>query len=416
MVGEENELTVLVDRLRRDRRRDPYAGRRAYSQTAREVANRCATLIDAGDAAVAVPVLRKAVERMTSALMYMDSSSGVLGNDLTHLMALYARACQAAPPRPAGLAAWLVKLVYDGPGWPDVVLREWAPALGSKGLAQVARLVDERAEVADPGDWHQQWAARHLREQLAELSGDVDRHVAVLAEHLVSADQYDRIVHVLAEAKRLPEAIDWARRGLTAHESGHQSTALRDLLVRLLIDIGEPESAVAERRAAVDAQPTIGNFRSLLATVAETGDDAAHAEWALAVVRKRAGRQAGYLPHLIDALILTGREDEAWHTGMAHLDELLAHQRIELLELRGKTHPADVREPYRSLIDAQLLDSTDKRRYDTAIALLRRLRDAYAATGETTQFDAYLQGLREQHRRRPTLLAKLAAARLSPDR
>ncbi|MEU4780232.1 hypothetical protein [Micromonospora sp. NPDC023633] len=75
-AGNENGLTVLVDRLRRDRRRDPYAGRQAYSQATREVADRCARLIDASEAAVAVPVLRKAVDRMTTALMYMDSSSG----------------------------------------------------------------------------------------------------------------------------------------------------------------------------------------------------------------------------------------------------------------------------------------------------------------------------------------------------
>ncbi len=92
------ELAVLVDRLRRDRRRDPYSGRDAYSRTAREVADRCERLIDVGEAAVAVPLLRKAVDRMTNALMYMDSSSGVLGNDLAYLVEVYARACRAAPP------------------------------------------------------------------------------------------------------------------------------------------------------------------------------------------------------------------------------------------------------------------------------------------------------------------------------
>jgi hypothetical protein len=58
-------------------------------------------LIDAGEAAVAIAVLRKAVNRMTSALMYLDSSSGMLGTDLAYLMELYARACRAAPPPPA---------------------------------------------------------------------------------------------------------------------------------------------------------------------------------------------------------------------------------------------------------------------------------------------------------------------------
>jgi hypothetical protein len=373
-------------------------------------------LIDADEAAVAVPVLRKAVDRMTSALMYLDSSSGILGNDLAYLMDLYARACRVAPPPPTGLAGWLVKLVCDGPGWPNVVLREWVPALGPEGLDRLARLVDERAVAADPGDGHEQWVVRHLREQLAEVSGDVDGYVAVLAEHLVSAGQYERIVHVLAEAERPAEAIDWARRGLAGYPSGYHSTALRDLLVRLLVGAGGTVAALAERRAAFDAQPTIENFRSLLATVADTDRDVVHAEWALELVRESANRQAGYLPHLIDALIHVGRDDEAWQAGLARLDELPARHRVDLVHLRGRTHPADVREPYRSLIDAQLLDSGDKRRYDRAIALLRSLRDAYAATGETAQFDAYLSALRTEHRRRPTFVAKLDAAHLSSGR
>ncbi|MEV4690518.1 DUF6880 family protein [Micromonospora echinospora] len=411
-VQGDSELTVLVDRLRRDRRRDPYSGRDAYSRTAGEVADRCEKLIGVGEASVAVPVLRKAVDRMTIALMYMDSSSGVLGNDLAYLMEVYARACRAAPPRPAGLAAWLVKLVCDGPGWPDVVLREWAPALGPKGLAEVARLVDERAAAAtEPDDWHRQWAVRYLREQIAEVSGDVDRHVQVLAEHLVSAAQYGRIVTVLAQAQRPAEAIDWARRGLAAHPSGHQTVALRDLLVQLLIETGEPEAAIAERRTAFDVQPTIDNFRSLLATVAETDQDAAHTEAALTVASERAAGQAEYLPHLIDVLILAGRDNEAWRTGLARWDEVPARQRVELVELRRRTHPAEVCEPYQALIDAQLLDSYDKRRYDRAITLLRNLREAYVATGEVTRFEAYLEALRAEHRRRPTFLAKLDAAR-----
>jgi hypothetical protein len=38
---------------------------------------------------------------------------------------------------------------------------------------------------------------RDLREQLAQVSGDVDRYIAVPAEHVDSAVQYERIVRVL---------------------------------------------------------------------------------------------------------------------------------------------------------------------------------------------------------------------------
>ena len=139
-----DELTGLVDRLQWDRRRNPYAGRRNYSQAAgRRLADRCARLIEAGQAGVAVPVLRKAVNRITTALMYIDDSSGRIGGDLHEIMNLYVQACCAAPSNPKTLAAWLVKLQCDGSGWPEIRLVEFAPALGERGLAHLASLVEQ---------------------------------------------------------------------------------------------------------------------------------------------------------------------------------------------------------------------------------------------------------------------------------
>ncbi len=169
------EPAALVDRLRRDRRRDPRAGRREYSQAARELAGCCERLLAAGRAGEAVPVLRKAVDRMTAALMYMDDSSGVVGADLRAMVRLYARACVAAPPDPAKLAGWLVEVACDGPGWPEVVLRDFAPALGEPGLAALTTLVEERAAGAAADSWRHEFATRNLREQLAEVSGGIDR-------------------------------------------------------------------------------------------------------------------------------------------------------------------------------------------------------------------------------------------------
>src|SRR5690606_6196048 len=117
--------TVLVDRLRWDRRRDPCRGRREYSQTARQVAEECDRLVAEGRADLAVPVLRKAVDRITRALMYLDDSSGIIGDDMQELMDLYAKACVAALPNPISLAGWLVKLECDGPGWPRVRLADF---------------------------------------------------------------------------------------------------------------------------------------------------------------------------------------------------------------------------------------------------------------------------------------------------
>jgi phytoene/squalene synthetase len=94
------EVKRLIDGLRRDRRQHPYRGRGEYSGRAREVAGAIADMIESGGAADAVPLARRAVERVTAAMLHMDDSSGIIGGDLRMLTALYARACRAAPPDP----------------------------------------------------------------------------------------------------------------------------------------------------------------------------------------------------------------------------------------------------------------------------------------------------------------------------
>jgi hypothetical protein len=100
---------VLVDRLRWDRRRHPHHGHREYSQAARGVAAVAEKTLTVGDQVqvqALVPVLRKAVDRVTRALAYLDDSSGVIGQNLRDLVSLYARACCAAPPSPAWRPGW----------------------------------------------------------------------------------------------------------------------------------------------------------------------------------------------------------------------------------------------------------------------------------------------------------------------
>ncbi|RZT77828.1 hypothetical protein EV382_0993 [Micromonospora violae] len=409
MTGD--ELTVLVDRLRWDRRRDPYRGRREYSQTARQVAEECDRLVGEGRADLAVPVLRKAVDRITRALMYLDDSSGIIGDDLQELMDLYAKACVAAPPNPLTLAGWLVRLECDGPGWPRVRLADFGPALGKRGIAEVERLVTERARVADPESWTGAFAVRDLREQLAEVSGDVDRYVAVLAEHLASAVQYQRIAEALRAAGRRDEAVDWARRGVAASAGSPYTDRLRDILVDMLVGAGDTPGAVRVRREEFARHPTAAGYRSLIDAVETAGGDDP-TTWALGVLRERITQQPAYASELVDVLLTVGRDDQAWQEAQRHRRWLGGPQWQTLLQRRAVTHPEEVIQPYRDLVEQAILDSADRRRYRRAIALLPALRAAYQATGEHAVFGKYLAELRVEHKRRPTFLKTLDAAGL----
>jgi hypothetical protein len=405
----DDDVAVLVDRLRWDRRRHPYRGRREYSRTVRTLAEACERLIASGRAGQAVPVLRKAVDRITSALMYMDDSSGIVGDDLHDIMGLYARACAAAPPNPTGLAGWLVKLQCDGPGWPQIVLRDFAPALGERGIAEVERLVARRAQTVDPQSWTGSFAVRDLREQLAALSGDVDRYVGVLAEHLTSAVQYERITLALLGAGRRQEAIEWARRGLASKPGWPHTDRLRDALVDLLLDGGDAEAAVVVRRTEFERHPTATAYRCLAVTARAVGAGDPTA-WALTVLHGRVAQQPAYAPELVAILLAIGHDEQAWLAALEHRQWIGERQWLSLLERRGVSHPADVIGPYQDVVERYIRDSTDKRRYRRAVALLPALRAAYTATGDPAAFPAYLADLRLRHKRRPTFLKTLDAA------
>jgi hypothetical protein len=143
------------------------------------------------------------------------------------------------------------------------------------GLAEVARLTEERRAVADPGSWPA-LGIKILREQLAAASGDVDAHVAVLAEDLRGARGYSEIVEVLRNVGRDGDAEQWARKGLAAERAGPWADELREQLVELLLSSGrgtKPSPSAGNVRAAHDPpglpQPPAGACLTAMAPCRE---------------------------------------------------------------------------------------------------------------------------------------------------
>ncbi|MEV4020716.1 DUF6880 family protein [Nonomuraea angiospora] len=394
-------LRGLVNGLRRDRRADPHRGRRDYARRLREVLDHGERALENGHADAVRDQLRRAVERVTDALTRMDDSSGVVGDGLAELVALYARACAAAPPPARRLAAWLVGMQLDGPGWPRIRLRDFSTTLGPAGLAECARLVEERRSIEDPGSWTAIWGVRDLREQLAELSGDVDAHVSVLAENLRSTSRFVTIVTVLRANSRPVEAERWARRGLA--ESAHPSDTekLRDLLVDLLLQRGAIDDALAVRRSVFEQVPSPDHYQRLRETAVQIGTWTSLRAAALDHLRAKA-----HISHVISVLRAEGLAEEAWLLALASPGDVPASQWLTLIDERERDHPAEVIGPYRRLVDESLA-GTGKAHYSQAVELLVRLRAAQRRTHDEAGFTAYLEELRLRHKRRPTLIDML---------
>jgi hypothetical protein len=407
------EVRRLIDGLRRNPRSHPYHGRREYSDRAREVSVVLAGMIEAGRAADAVPLARRAVERVTSSLLHIDDSSGVIGADLRDLTSLYATACAGAPPDAAKLAAWLVASRCDGPGWPDFTVADFAPALGAAGLAELARLVEERRASGEPDSWSASWGVSSLRKELAALSGDVDAHVAVLAQEARSARDFGEIVSVLRDAGRERAAEQWARQGLAAEPLSPWTDRLREQLAELLLGSGRGDEAVAMYRDVFERRTTHSDYARLRKAAEQAGQWQDLRVWALDFLRERARTGESrrvHLAELISVLLHEDMADEAWSTAGGQPEQVSESQWLQLISLREERHPADVLGPLARLIEFGVEQAGDKYRYPKAVKALKRLRDDYERAGDTAGFGAYLDGLRERQRQKYSFIAKLDAA------
>lgn len=253
---------------------------------------------------------------------------------------------------------------------------------------------------------------KDLREQLAVVSGDVDRHVEVLAENLRGAHRYIEIVKVLRAAGRAGDAREWARRGLAAHPGDFRNSTLRDL--RSTSCLGR---IVAVRRCGYAARrmrcaPCNRTLRRCGRPLSRQAPGRSLQPWALDLLRRRVAGNSVYLNELIGVLLDEDLVEEAWQTAISR-GEVSESRWMQLVEIREISSPADVIRPYQELVEHRLA-STDKYRYDKVIKLLRRLRDAHRRSSDLAGFADYLADLRDRHRRKTSFIAKLDKAGLKP--
>lgn len=86
-------------------------------------------------------------------------------------------------------------------------------------------------------------------------------------------------------------------------------------------------------------------------------------------------------------------------------------QRLRLAEAREADRPEQALAWYMLVVD-ELLVQTGRRSYAQAIGVLKRARRAAQSADQTEWFASRIAGLRENHRRRPTLIAMLDKAGL----
>lgn len=395
-------ITVLkaeVDRGLRTRRHLDYWQSSQWAVEAAPIVDALADAVATEPSPELVALLERAVGHVVKVIFRADDSNGMIGDLASRLLDLHEQVCAAGVAEPKALAKWMIRFSFDDQDFfnPDPV--RYAPGLGETGVAIF------RAEVTRRVEGSSSFAARYALERLAVHDRDIDGIISLLGGDLSSPHQFTQVAEAMREIGRMDDALAWARRGIDT-TTGWQVAKLYDLTAQVLSEQGDAPGVVAIRREHHERMASASTYAAL-----KTAADAS-GTWSHEVGDARAVLAARDRGGLVDALLADGDSELAWEAAAAEPDWDAGEQRWQrLAETREATDPAATFGVYVRLADTALL-TAGRAQYQLAARRLKAARRAAASAGLDVEFEAHMLALREQHRRRPTLIAILDKAGL----
>lgn len=362
------------------------------------------------EAAEAVrPALDYAVKRLRKILLDADDSGGSIGESGQWAVDLHARACRQGHPDAAKLARWLVKFRRDSPGWPDVTLDMYAAAFDTKALTTYRRGVDKYVADLEGQPEHYAFEARRMLLELADHDGDLDRAVTLLSQREHPA--YAAIIERLRAAGRDAEAMTWLDMAVVAGKVRPEPLGDvwlgADDVARAYVDHDRGADALEFLRGEFDRRADTTAYQRLVSYAVELGLEQQERSWANQRAQEWATRHGrGDLPILI--ALAESDLDRAWDAadrwGAGNVWR-------ELAEAGAALRPRQAADLYRPWLEGQL-STADTSRYRPIAQVLVRMRALYATAGVVDEFDDEVRALREEDRRRPSLIKELDRAGL----
>lgn len=422
-------------------RRDGPRTSGAWARGVHQVTASIGALLAAGHAEEVIGITEYALGRVDVTMSRIDDSSGWFSQVLMDLEALHRAACEAVRPDPVALARKLFAMEVDTE-W-DILIdsaKRYADLLGDEGLAEMRRLADERWSQLPPVDPDRRRSGeRHfhltrMMETLAEVAGDVDARVEVMARDLSYPYHYVQIAEVLIEAGRSDDSLAWAERGLAAFDdSDHHmrgDSRLDDLVLAGWSERGRTAEVVELVWKRFTEKPTLASYQRLKRWTSEAGEWDEHRPRAIAVLDAQAAaraeavanrptpinRYAARLPvptthdELIAVLAWDDRLDDAWALALEHGASLPLW--LELAAAMEAERPLDAASAYARDVEAQI-DRKQTRSYENAVDRVAHIRTLHDRAGDSEGFDAYLADLRHRHRPKTKFIRLLDEAGLT---
>jgi uncharacterized Zn finger protein len=401
-----------------------YRGMYSYGTNIESVLDSLQELLDDGHAEAVITLAEHAIDRAEDAIGYVDDSDGWMSTIAERLQQLHLDACAAARPEPVALARTLFDRERHS-GDLDVfsgAASTYAKVLGKKGLAEYRRLAQEEWDALPPlgpGQEERSYSSKRFRitqimKTLAEVTGDVDAVVAVLARDQSSPYQFVRIAELYRDAKRYEDALAWAEKGLALH--GGSDSRLVEAAAEEYHRAGRGADAVRVAWDAYDAAPALRMYRQLSEQATRAGVWPDWHDKAITLLRERIAKgqrkpARGCVSQwaargvdsstLVEVLLQDGDVEQAWtEAGAAGCRRDLW---LKLAELREGEHPSEVIPIWQGEIE-RIIDAKNNQAYREAVDLIARVARLMRAAGCEADFAPYTAKLRATHKPKRNLM------------
>lgn len=387
-------LRAEADNVLRTRRHLDYSEANEWALEAGVLVDAVEAEAESNPSRELLKLIELSVGRVVKVIFKSDDSSGMMGDVARRLLAIHEQVAVAGVAEPKALARWMIKFGVDDQDFFTIDPVSYAPALGDKGMAAYRKTVEERAALA-----RVPFAVKNAIERLAVLDGDVAAIVALLGQDLSSPYHYRRVSEAMLELGRDDDALRWAERGIEA-TSGWQVKHLYDIAARVREAKGDSAAVLGVRVDQHQNMPSTSTYAALREAADAVGSWNSHVVEAREVLGRRDRGS------LVDVLLTDGEVEAAWGLATEELDDLGNDRLVRLAEAYEAVNPAASVDLYVRVVESTL-EVTDRRAYRAAVKQLKKASRAADAAGLAAEHQTYLVGLREDHRRRPTLVAML---------
>jgi tetratricopeptide (TPR) repeat protein len=421
-----------LEKALRTRRFVDYQEMPTYTAQAEAAIDTVEELLGSGQAAGVIDLCEAGLRWIAAAIENVDDSDGSMSKLMGRLSDLHLRACIAARPDPAELAAKLFHAEMNaGYGEWYCCAERYAEVLGDAGLAAYRTIAEAawarvpvRTEQSSERAKESYSGITAIMETLARQSGDVEDLVAVLERDLSHGHHYLRIAEAYRQAGLRDKALAWAERGMKA-TTGYDGAALRQFVAEEYRHDNRHADALRIIWIEFRDSPSLERYKQLeeFAIAADDWED-----WrrqALALVRKKIAGGNGAKPGKQDAIIRSWRYGRQDHSLLV---EIFLHERKEedawieakaggcteglwlrLAVSRLKNHPADTMGVFMRLGEQAISRASGN--YDDPVKLLERAAAAARDAGKSSGFQTHLEALLVKNNAKRNLQKRAAERR-----